>query len=205
MTQCSSDGKWCCGYIPPLPCCSDSSRFAVNQTIGVSSTTFSVGSSSTIAITSSTTLTSQTTTAMTTPSTTPQSTGGNRMSKEPQVGIGICVGVRVPIHLVIAFIPWCLRRWRNKADAPTDPSGTRSSINSAFYGYKHELEAKNSRLNDMFQKKFGYSQMSELNAEPVIYEVGTSRWHPSFFQSNEIISPMKQILHNEIHQPILFL
>lgn len=97
------------------------------------------------------------------------------MSKETQVGIGVGIGVGVPILLAIALIPWCLRRRRNMEDAPKDPTGTRSANHSAFYGQTHEFDTRNSRMNGAIHEKFGYAQLSELNAQPVIYEMGTSR------------------------------
>lgn len=96
------------------------------------------------------------------------------MSKEAQLGIGVGIGVGVPVLVAIALIPWCLRRLRNKGDSPTVPTGARSATNSTFYGQKHELDARNSRLNAATHEKFGYSQVSELNAH-VVYEMGTDR------------------------------
>jgi hypothetical protein len=94
------------------------------------------------------------------------------MSKETQVGIGVGIGVGVPILLIIALIPWFLRRRRNKAGASTNPNGSRGAIHS---DHKHELDARNSRLNAAAQGNFGNAQLSELNAQPAIHEMGTGR------------------------------
>jgi hypothetical protein len=81
------------------------------------------------------------------------------------VGIGVGVGVGVPILVAIALIPWCLRRRRKKADVRTTDTGSRIA----------EMAARSSGLNARDQEKFGYAQLSELNAQAVVYEMGSGR------------------------------
>ena len=143
VSQCSTDGSWCCGDMTSEICCRINNRVSLAATVGISSSSISNATGITASGQTSGTSTALISANSATPGSSSPTPTVIPLSNGQKTGIGVGVGVGVTLAAaIIAFFLWWRRRGRGEPTHTDQLSHKKYDSHVNQYGLlKAELEA----------------------------------------------------------------